>query len=103
MTTGELGGTALVYKAVGTLCHIFKDHPGLAVQSISVDHNGHVQVACMGTHGVLMQWSRAVPEHAHTTALVPTQYGLDEADVLEAGDLTITIRRPLVGPGGVTA
>ena len=100
---GGLGGTALIYQAVGTLCGIFREHPGLVAQSITIDHNGTVDVACMGTAGVLMHWARAVPEHLHTTALVPTQYGLDEADVLEADHLRITIRRPLVGPGGVSA
>ena len=99
MSTGELGGTALVYKAVGTLCGIFRDHPGLDAQTITVHHNGTVDVACMGTAGVLRDWSRAIPQHKHTTALVPTQYGLDEADVIEAAGITVTIRRPLV-PGG---
>jgi len=92
-----MGNTALVYKAVGTLCGIFKDHPDLAAQSITISHNGSVEVSCMGTAGVLMRWSRAIPEHAHTTALVPTQYGLDEADVLEADHLRVTVRRPLLG------
>lgn len=96
---GGMGERALVYKAIGTLCGLFKDHPELDANSITITHAGDVEVACMGTRGVLMQWCRALPDHHKTTALVPTQYGLDEADVIEAAGITVTIRRPLV-PGG---
>ena len=84
-----------VYK----LCQLFTANPALHYRQITISESGAIQVAADGTHGVLMQWSRAIPEHAHTTALVPTQYGLDEADVIEAAGITVTIRRPLI-PGG---
>lgn len=94
-----LGETAGVYK----LCQLFKDNPALHYRSITIHETGAIQIACDGTTGTLMNWSRAIPQHAHRTALVPTQYGLDEADVIEAAGIVVTIRRPLVGPGGVTA
>lgn len=94
---GMPGDTATIYR----LCQLFKTNPGLHYQTITIRQDGRVDIAAEGTHGVLMNWSRAIPVHAHTTALVPTQYGLDEADVLEADHLRITIRRPLVGPGGM--
>lgn len=95
---GGPGETATIYR----LCQLFKTNPGLAYQTITIRQDGRVDIACEGTHGVLMGWSRAVPEHTHTTALVPTQYGLDEADVLESDHLRVTVRRPMVGPGGVS-
>ena len=95
---GALGETAGVYK----LCRLFTANPALHYRSITIHENGRIEIAAEGTHGVLMHWSRAIPEHAHTTALVPTQYGLDEADVIEAAGITVTIRRPLV-PGGASA
>lgn len=96
---GGPGETATIYR----LCQLFKTNPGLHYQTITIRQDGRVDIAAEGTHGVLMGWSRAVPEHLHTTALVPTHYGSAEADVIESDHLRITIRRPLVGPGGVSA
>lgn len=92
-----LGESAGVYR----LCELFKSNPSLHYRSITIHESGAIQIACDGTTGQLMNWSRAVPEHTHTTALVPTQYGLDEADVIEAAGITVTIRRPLI-PGGAS-
>lgn len=88
---GGTGETATIYK----VCSLFKANPGLQYNTILIHPNGSVDIAAEGTHGVLMAWSRAIPEHHHTTALVPTQYGLDEADVLEGAGITVTVRRPL--------
>jgi hypothetical protein len=96
-----LGDTAQLYSAVGALCAIFKDNPGLHANSITIRENGHLDVAANGTNGVLMHWCRALPEHRMRQGLVPTGYGADEADVIEAAGITVTIRRPLIGPGGV--
>jgi hypothetical protein len=51
-------------------------------------------------HGVLRDWSHAIPDHRTTTALVSTMYGADEADVLEADHIRVTVRRPLHATGG---
>jgi hypothetical protein len=87
--------------AVYALCRLFKSNPSLHYRSILIHENGRIDITAEGTHGVLMNWSRAMPQHVHTTALVPTQYGLDEADVIESAGIVVTVRRPLPGPGGV--
>lgn len=99
MTTAPhgLGDTASVYR----LCQLFKSHPELTYEDISIRRSGRIEIHAEGTHGVLMCWSRALVNHVHTTALVPTQYGLDEADVIEESGIVVTIRRPLNGPGGI--
>lgn len=85
---------------IGRLCQLFKENPALHYSSIFISETGRIEIAASGTHGVLMNWARAIPAHAHRTSLVPTQYGLDEADVIEAPGIVVTIRRPLVGPRG---
>lgn len=95
---GVRGETASIYR----LCTLFKANPGLRYSTINIRESGRIDIAAEETHGVLMGWSRAMPDHVHTTALVPTQYGLDEADVIEAAGIVVTVRRPLVGPGGVS-
>lgn len=99
MTTAPhgMGDTATIYR----LCTLFRGHPELAYEDISIRKSGRIEIHAEGTNGVLKSWSRALPSHVHTTALVPTQYGLDEADVIEEAGIVVTIRRPLVGPGGV--
>jgi hypothetical protein len=87
--------------AVYKLFRIFHDHPELTYKTIEITDE-RVMIAAVGTHGVLMNWSRALPDHRTHTCLVPTSYGCDEADVLEAPGIRVTIRRPLVGPGGVS-
>lgn len=94
-----LGEVATIYK----LCQLFRANPALHYQTITISESGRVDIAAEGTNGVLKDWSRAMPLHVHTTALVPTQYGLDEADVIESAGIVVTIRRPLTGPGVVTA
>ena len=96
-TPHGLGDTASIYR----LCTLFRANPNLTYSTINIRESGRIDIAAEGTHGVLMGWSRAMPDHVHTTALVPTQYGLDEADVIEAAGIVVTVRRPLVGPGGV--
>jgi hypothetical protein len=91
-----LGESAAVYK----LCQLFKANPGLHYHSILIHETGRIEIAADETHGVLMSWSRAMPSHVHHTALVTTQYGLDEADVIEAAGIVVTVRRPL--PGAVS-
>lgn len=88
-----LGETATIYR----LCSLFRDHPNLRYSTINIRESGRIDIAAEETHGVLMGWSRAMPDHVHTTALVPTQYGLDEADVIEAAGIVVTVRRPLTG------
>lgn len=92
-----MGELASVYR----ICQLFKANPGLCYQQIVIRESGKVEISAEGSHGVLMHWSRALPSHVHTTALVPTQYGLDEADVIEDAGIVVTIRRPLHGPGGL--
>lgn len=91
---GVRGETASIYR----LCTLFRDHPHLRYSTINIRESGRIDIAAEETHGVLMGWSRAMPDHVHTTALVPTQYGADEADVIEAAGIVVTVRRPLVGP-----
>ena len=87
--------------AVYRLCQLFKSNPALHYRSIIIHENGAVEVHADGAHGVLRDWSRAVPDHRTRTALVATSYGCDEADVIEGDHIVVTVRRPLVGPGGV--
>lgn len=95
---GMRGETAGVYM----LCELFRSHPELHYDKLTIEANGRIEVACTGERGVLMQWCRAVPEHQRRTALVPATWGASEADVIEGAGITVTVRRPLVGPGGVS-
>ena len=85
--------------SVNRLCRLFTNHPELTYEDISIRRSGRIEIHAEGTNGVLMHWSRAMPDHVHTTALVPTHYGSTEADVIEEAGIVVTIRRPLV-PGG---
>jgi hypothetical protein len=87
--------------AVYMLCRLFKSNPGLAYNKITILENGRVDISCTGERGTLRDWCRAVPLHTMHTALVPATWGATEADVIEAVGITVTIRRPMVGPGGV--
>jgi hypothetical protein len=95
---GVRGETSGVYM----LCQLFKSHPELHYDRLTIEANGRVEVSATGERGVLMQWCRAVPEHHRRTALVPASWGASEADVIEAAGIVVTVRRPLVGPGGVS-
>jgi hypothetical protein len=95
-----MGQTAALYNAVGQLCDLFKSYPDLHARSIVIHENGRIEVNADGVHGVLRDWSRALPDHTPRSGLAPAFYGSAEADVLEQGGLTVTIRRPLLGPGG---
>lgn len=98
MTTAPhgMGDTATIYR----LCQLFKSHPELTYDDINIRRSGRIEIHAEGTHGVLKDWSRALPSHIHTTALVPVQYGLDEADVIEEAGIVVTIRRPMHFGGG---
>lgn len=96
---GLPGETAGVYM----LCALFKSHPELHYDKLTIEANGRIEVSATGERGVLMQWCRAVPAHTRRTALVPATWGASEADVIEAAGIVVTVRRPLVGPGGVSA
>lgn len=93
-----MGESASVYM----LYRLFSEHPELHFTKIVISSSGRIDIAAEETHGVLMGWSRALPQHVHATALVPTQYGATEADVIESQGIFVTIRRPMVGPGGVS-
>jgi hypothetical protein len=91
------GESAGVYM----LCSLFRDHPELHYDKLTISSNGRIEVAATGEHGVLMNWARAVPSHTMHTALVPAVWGASEADVIEGAGITVTVRRPLV-PGGAS-
>ena len=86
--------------AVGTLCAIFKTNPDLHAKSIVIHENGSMEVAVLGANGALKSWAHAIPDHRTGTALVSTMYGADEADVIEAEHIKVTVRRPLTPLGG---
>lgn len=92
-----MGEAARVYA----VCQLFKAHPELHFQTITISESGRVDIAVEGASGVLRDWSRSMPAHVHTTRLVPTHYGSAEADVIESAGIVVTIRRPLAGPGVV--
>ena len=92
---GGRGGSAATHM----LCALFNANPELNFEDIHI-HHGRVEVDVVGERGALKAWCRAVPQHSMRTALVTTFYGLAEADVLEQDGIVVTIRRPLVGPGG---
>lgn len=94
---GVRGSTAGVYM----LCELFKSHPELNYDKLTIESNGRIEVAATGERGVLMNWCRSVPDHHRRTALVPATWGASEADVIEAAGIVVTIRRPLV-PGGAS-
>jgi len=82
---------------VGTLCELFKSHPGLHPRSIIIHESGRIEISAEGSHGVLKEWARALPDHRPHTGLVATFYGSTEADVLEQDAITVTVKRPLFG------
>ena len=104
------GQTASVYAAahdlfadrLSELAALFIRYPGVQATSVTIK-NGRVEIVAEGIHGVLKDWSRAIPDHRTTTSLVSTMYGADEADVLLSDHIQVTVRRPLAGPGGVIA
>ena len=103
------GETAAVYVAAHQLfadrlaevAALFISFPRVQATSISITPNGRVEITAEGIAGVLRDWGRAIPEHKTSTALVSTTYGADEADVIEAAHIRVTVRRPLAKPGGV--
>ena len=103
------GETANTYAAAHQLfadrlaevAALFLTFPKVQATSIVITPQGRIEITAEGIHGVLRDWSHAIPEHRTKTALVPTWYGADEADVIEAVHIRVTVRRPLVGPGGV--
>jgi hypothetical protein len=106
---GGPGETAGVYAAAHSLfadrlaevAALFLTFPKVQATSIVITPQGRIEITAEGIHGVLRDWSHAVPEHKLRTALVATAYGADEADVIESEHIRVTVRRPLVGPGGV--
>lgn len=90
---GGLGETAIVYR----LCQLFKANPALHYRSITIHDNGRVEIAADGTHGVLMEWARALPDHHRTAGLAATAYGSTEAVVLTEDAITVTVRPPFTG------
>lgn len=96
-TPGSLGETAALYAAVGSLCALFKGNPDLHAKSILIHENGQVEVAVASEHGALKSWAHALPSHRLAPGLVMTAYGADEADVIEADRIKVTVRRPLGG------
>jgi hypothetical protein len=103
-----MGETASTYavahdlfaERLSEVAALFIRYPMVQATSVEI-RNGRIEIVAEGMAGVLMNWSRAIPEHRTRTALVSTMYGADEADVLEADHIRVTVRRPLVGPGGV--
>lgn len=96
--TGGFGATGAAHM----LCSLFASHPELNNDANDIHiHRGRVDIEVVGEHGVLKAWCRAVPHAALHTCLVPASYGLDEADVIEGDHIRVTVRRPLLGPGGV--
>ena len=105
---GERGPTANVYYAshqlfaerLAEVAALFIQFPNVQATSVEI-RNGRIEITADGVAGVLKSWAHAVPEHRLSTSLVATMYGADEADVLEGDHIKVTVRRPLVGPGGV--
>jgi len=108
-TPGGRGETANTYALAHQLfadrlaevAALFLAYPKVQATSIVITPQGRIEITAEGMAGVLRDWSHAVPEHVTKTALVPTAYGADEADVIEADHLRVTVRRPLIGPGSV--
>lgn len=107
---GGRGETAEAYFAahqifaerLGEIAALFIAYPSVQATSVEI-RNGRIEVVAEGVAGVLRSWAHAVPEHRTYTALVPASWGASEADVIESDHIRVTVRRPLVGPGGVTA
>ena len=94
--------TASAYAAVSALSVLFGEHPTLRFHSLTIHENGHIDVLADGARGVKHDWAHALPAHTTRSGLVATFYGSEETDVLMAGHITVTIRHPLVGPGGAS-
>ena len=88
-----LGESAAVYR----LCQIFKSNPALHYRSIVIHENGRIEVHADGTHGVVRDWARAMPNHREAVGLAPTAYGSTEAVVLTEDVVTVTVRPPFTG------
>ena len=97
---GGPGEVASLYRAVSLLYALLSEHPNLPGQTAMIHANGRIEISANGTHGVLHDWSHALPDHTPQPGLTTTFYGAAEADVLQSGTITVTIRHPLVGPGG---
>ena len=100
---GGPGQTASLYRAVSMLYALLSEHPDLPGKSVTIHPNGHIDIVADGTNGVLHDWAHALPDHTPRPGFTTTFYGADEADVLEQGLITVTVRRPMLGPGGVSA
>lgn len=90
---GGMGQTATIYR----LCSLFREHPGLHYQSITIRESGRVEIAVDGSNGVVRDWARALPNHAETVGLAPTAYGSTESVVLTEDIVTVTVRPPFTG------
>lgn len=88
-----LGESAVVYK----LCALFKTNPSLHYHSITIQENGHIEIAVDGSNGVVRDWARALPNHRETAGLARTAYGSTEAVVLTEECITVTVRPPFTG------
>ena len=103
------GETARTYEAMHELfadrlaevAALFLAFPKVQATSIQITPQGRIEITAEGIHGVLRDWSHAIPQHQTRTQLVATSYGADEADVIETDHIRVVVRRPLVGPGGV--
>ncbi|MFI6681920.1 hypothetical protein [Kribbella sp. NPDC050470] len=106
---GGRGETANVYYASHELfaerlaeaAALFIQFPKVQATSLEI-RNGRIEIQAEGVAGVLKSWAHAVPDHKLRESLVPTSYGADEADVIESDHIRVVVRRPLVGPGGVS-
>ena len=87
-----LGETATMYK----LCHLFREHPELHYRTITIQANGHIEIAADATNGQVRDWARALPNHRETVGLAATAYGSTEAVVLTEDLIAVTIR-PVFG------
>lgn len=97
---GGPGETASLYRAVSLLYALLSEHPNLPGQTATIHANGRIDISADGTNGVLHDWTHALPDHTPRPGLTTTFYGATETDVLTSGSITVTIRHPLVGPGG---
>lgn len=105
---GETAGTYLAAhemfaERLSELAALFIAYPRVQATSVQITPQGRIEITAEGVAGVLRDWSHAVPEHRSHTALVPASWGATEADVIEGDHIKVIVRRPLVGPGGVTA
>ena len=105
---GETAGTyaalhELFANRLAEVTTLFLQFPKVQATSIVITPSGRIDITAEGIHGVLKDWAHALPEHTPRPGFVATHYGSTEADVLEQGHIRVTVKRPLVGPGGVSA